>query len=151
MDDPFQLRRFEIAQEEGGSYESAVSELRRGRKVSHWMWFVFPQIAGLGRSEMSSTYSIASPAEAEAYLRHPVLGARLIECAGILASLGGRTAEEIFGATDAMKLRSCMTLFASVAEDGSPFRRVLDHYFDGVGDPVTERLLERPGHHGGGG
>lgn len=111
MNDPYRLRRFENAQNQG-TYEAAVTELRAGRKASHWMWFIFPQIAGLGHSSMSRTYAISSLSEAEAYLTHPVLGPRLIECARILTGLTGRTAEEIFGATDAMKLRSSMTLFA---------------------------------------
>lgn len=144
MSDPFGLNRFEIAQDEGQSYAAAVHELRAGQKLGHWMWFVFPQIAGLGQSSMSRTYAIASLAEAHAYLQHPVLGPRLLECARILTELSGRTARELLGATDAMKLRSCMTLFARVAHDDAPFQRVLDAYFDGVGDAATERLLDPP-------
>jgi uncharacterized protein (DUF1810 family) len=140
MSDPFRLNRFEAAQEQGGTYASAISELRSGRKVSHWMWFVFPQAAGLGRSSMSRTYAIMSLAEAEAYLQHPVLGPRLVECTRALAGLRGLSAEEVLGATDAMKLRSSMTLFARVASEGSPFRDVLDLYFGGLGDPATEQL-----------
>jgi uncharacterized protein (DUF1810 family) len=142
MDDPFELRRFEEAQDAGQMYAAAASELRAGRKASHWMWFVFPQIAGLGHSAMSRTYAIGSRDEAEAYLRHPVLGPRLIECAGILAGLRADSAQEILGATDAIKLRSSMTLFARVADDGAPFLRVLEMYFDGVGDAATESRLE---------
>jgi uncharacterized protein (DUF1810 family) len=149
MNDPFRLRRFEIAQEEGRTYAAAVCELRAGRKMSHWMWFVFPQISGLGRSSMSRTYAITSLAEAEAYLQHPVLGSRLIECTRILTEVTGRTAENIFGATDAMKLRSSMTLFARVAPDNAVFQQVLNDYFDGVGDAATEHHLERAEQAGG--
>lgn len=119
MDDPFDLTRFEAAQDGGGTYAAAVSELRAGRKLSHWMWFVFPQIGGLGQSATSRRYAIASPAEAHAYLEHPVLGPRLLECTRILAELSGRSALEIFGAIDAMKLRSSMTLFAHAAPESS--------------------------------
>ncbi len=147
MHDPHSLRRFEVAQDRGSTYERALSELRAGGKQSHWMWFVFPQIAGLGQSSMSRTYAIASLAEASAYLKHPLLGRRLIECTRVLAELTGRTAEDIFGAVDAMKLRSSMTLFASAAPDEPLFRRVLSDYFDGRPDPATLALLreERPG------
>lgn len=141
MDDPYGLRRFEIAQDDGDTYETAVSELREGRKVGHWMWFVFPQIAGLGHSSMARTYAISSLAEAKAYLAHPVLGPRLIQCASIIEGLRGRTAQEIFGATDAMKLRSSMTLFARAAPDNPLFQGVLDLYFDGILDDRTDRLL----------
>jgi uncharacterized protein (DUF1810 family) len=146
MNDPYRLRRFESAQNRG-TYDAAVTELRAGRKASHWMWFIFPQIAGLGHSSMSRTYAISSLSEAEAYLTHPVLGPRLIECARILTELTGRTAEEIFGATDAMKLRSSMTLFARAAPDNALFQQVLDDYFDGIADIATERRLES-GHAG---
>ena len=141
MNDPYRLRRFESAQNQG-TYEAAVTELRAGRKASHWMWFIFPQIAGLGHSSMSRTYAISSLSEAEAYLTHPVLGPRLIECARILTGLTGRTAEEIFGATDAMKLRSSMTLFARAAPNNALFQQVLDDYFDGIADVATERRLD---------
>ena len=140
MNDPHRLRRFEIAQNEGATYEAAVSELRAGRKTSHWMWFIFPQLSGLGRSAMAQAYAISSLAEARAYLEDPVLGPRLIECARILTGLKGHTAEQIFGATDAMKLRSSMTLFSRAAVD-SPFQDVLNEYFGGVPDEATERLL----------
>jgi uncharacterized protein (DUF1810 family) len=113
MDDPWRLDRYVTAQERGGTYQRAVAELRAGAKVSHWMWFVFPQIAGLGMSAMSREYAISSIAEARAYLDHPVLGPRLVECAGIVAGTEGRSAEQIFGPVDAMKLRSSMTLFAA--------------------------------------
>jgi uncharacterized protein (DUF1810 family) len=142
VNDPFRLARFEIAQDDGGTYAAAVSELRAGRKVSHWMWFIFPQIFGLGQSSMSRTYAITSPAEAKAYLEHPVVGSRLIECTRILTELTGRSAQDILGATDAMKLRSSMTLFAHVASDTALFRQVLNEYFDGVADEETERRLE---------
>ena len=141
MTDAYRLRRFEDAQDGGGTYRAAVSELRDGRKVSHWMWFVFPQIAGLGRSPTAQTYAISSLDEAKAYLEHPVLGPRLLECAGILAELRGRTADEIFGGTDAMKLRSSMTLFRHAAPDEPVFGQVLDRYFDGVEDEATLQRL----------
>jgi uncharacterized protein (DUF1810 family) len=134
------LERFVRAQDERQTYRQAVSELRRGRKSSHWMWFVFPQIAGLGRSSMAQAYAIADLDEARAYLAHPVLGPRLVECAEIVASHQGLTAEQIFGGIDAMKLRSSMTLFARAAEDQPVFAAVLDRYFDGP-DPQTERRL----------
>ena len=135
------LSRFVAAQDEGGVYGRAVAELEAGRKTSHWMWFVFPQIAGLGRSPTAQRFAIASLDEAEAYLRHPVLGARLLECTRIVAELRGRSADEIFGPTDAMKLRSSMTLFARAAPDEPLFGRVLDLYFDGVPDPATDERI----------
>ena len=142
--DPYDLERFVAAQDAGATYASAVAELRAGRKTSHWMWFVFPQLAGLGRTEMSRRYAILSREEAGAYLSHPILGARLRECARILIELGGRTAEDVFGQVDAMKLRSSMTLFARAAPDDRLFRDVLDRYFDGVGDDATDALLSGP-------
>jgi uncharacterized protein (DUF1810 family) len=145
MPDPFELERFVAAQDQGGTYDAAVTELRAGRKRSHWMWFVFPQIAGLGQTAISRRYAISSLAEAQAYLAHPVLGPRLIECAGIVAGLQGSTAPDIFGGIDAMKLRSSMTLFAR-ADPGNPvFVRVLDAYFGGVGDEATDGLLGKTG------
>ena len=135
------LRRFEEAQDRDGTYPRAMTELRAGRKTSHWMWFVFPQIAGLGRSPTAQTYAIASLAEAQAYLAHPVLGPRLVEASRIVAGLGGLTAQDVFGSTDAMKLRSSMTLFARAAPDEPVFRQVLDRYFDGAEDEATVRLL----------
>jgi uncharacterized protein (DUF1810 family) len=149
MSDPYRLRRFEVAQDEGQTYAAAVAELRGGRKASHWMWFIFPQISGLGKSSMSKTYAISSLPEAKAYLAHPVLGARLGECTRILTELTGRTAEEIFGTTDAMKLRSSMTLFARAAPDNASFRAVLDDYFGGVMDEATERRLGSQDQFGG--
>jgi len=139
VQDQYDLQRFAAAQEAGGMYERATAELRSGRKTSHWMWFIFPQIAGLGYSRTARTYAIASLAEARAYLAHPLLGARLIECASILTRVPDRTAEQIFGVVDAMKLRSSMTLFARAAVGGSVFGQVLDQYFDGVPDPATQQ------------
>ena len=141
MEDPYNLERFVTAQNTGGTYDRAVAELRAGRKTSHWMWFVFPQIAGLGHSEMSRTYAISSLEEARAYLRHPVLGPRLIECAGIVADARAGSAEQIFGGIDAHKLRSCMTLFLR-AEPGEPlFKQVLDRYYGGRPDSATDQRL----------
>jgi len=138
--DAYDLERFVTAQDSGGTYEQAVAELRRGTKTSHWMWFVFPQIAGLGSSPAARHYAISSVAEAHAYLAHPVLGPRLADCARIVAGLSGRTAEQIFGGIDAMKLRSSMTLFLLADPQRAVFRRVLEQYFAGAGDPATERL-----------
>ena len=147
--DPYRLERFVAAQDEGGTYAQAVAELRAGAKASHWMWFVFPQIAGLGLSAVSRRFAISSLAEARAYLAHPVLGPRLRDCARIVAGTEGRTAERIFGPVDAMKLRSSMTLFAAAAgeDDQAVFRAVLAKYFDGETDKATlSRLLRgRPG------
>jgi uncharacterized protein (DUF1810 family) len=140
-DDPYDLQRFVAAQDAGGIYQHATAELRAGRKTSHWMWFVFPQIAGLGYSPVSRTYAITSLAEARAYLAHPVLGARLAECAAILAGLPDRTAEHIFGEVDALKLRSCMTLFIRAAPGEPVFRLVLDRYFGGVPDSATGQRI----------
>jgi uncharacterized protein (DUF1810 family) len=134
------LDRFVAAQDSGGIYQRAVSELRNGRKVSHWMWFVFPQIAGLGYSAMAQAYAIADLAEARAYLAHPVLGPRLIECATIVAGHSGRTADQIFSGIDAMKLRSSMTLFALADSEQPVFAEVLDAFFDGP-DPATEQRV----------
>jgi uncharacterized protein (DUF1810 family) len=140
-EDPFDLQRFVAAQDAGGTYDRATAELRRGRKASHWMWFVFPQVAGLGYSPASRTYAITGLAEARAYLAHPVLGPRLTECAAILAGQHGRTAEQIFGEVDALKLCSSMTLFARAAPGEPVFRQVLDQYFGGVPDAATEQRL----------
>jgi uncharacterized protein (DUF1810 family) len=138
------LERFVSAQDSRGTYASAVAELRAGKKTSHWMWFVFPQIAGLGMSEMSRRYAISSLEEARAYLAHPILGERLEECARVLTELNGGTAEEIFGQVDAMKLRSSMTLFTRAAPENALFRDVLDRYFEGVADGATDALLSGP-------
>ena len=141
MDDPYDLQRFVAAQDAGGTYDRATAELRGGRKTSHWMWFIFPQIAGLGYSPTARTYAITSLAEARAYLAHPVLGLRLLECAEILTRLPGRTAEQIFGEVDALKLRSCVTLFMHAAPAQPVFREILDQYFDGVPDSATEQRI----------
>lgn len=143
MIDPYELNRFVAAQDGSGIYLRAIAELRDGRKRSHWMWFVFPQIAGLGRSPMSRRYAIASLDEAKAYLEHPVLGPRLIESARILTDLRNVGARDIFGDVDAIKLRSSMTLFPRADSTNPVFRQVLDAYFDGVPDEATDRLLER--------
>ena len=134
------LERFLKAQDSGGTYHQAVRELRNGRKTSHWMWFIFPQIAGLGRSAMAQAFAISDLAEAQAYLRHPMLGPRLVECAGIVASHRGLTAEQIFGGIDSIKLRSSMTLFAHADPEQPVFRQVIDQYYDGP-DPETEYRL----------
>jgi uncharacterized protein (DUF1810 family) len=137
------LERFVEAQDEGGTYEQALAELRAGRKTSHWIWFVFPQIEGLGQSPMSQTYALAGLAEARSYLDHPVLGPRLRECARALLDLDAAagSAERILGGIDAVKLRSSMTLFARAAPTDPLFQRVLDRYFGGAADPETERRI----------
>jgi len=134
------LQRFLDAQDSGGTYERALAELRAGRKISHWMWFVFPQMAGLGQSEMSRRYAISSLEEARAYLEHPVLGPRLVACAQALLGHEGLSAEEIMGGIDAVKLRSSMTLFAQL-DDGEVFQQVLERYFGGEMDAATLRLI----------
>jgi uncharacterized protein (DUF1810 family) len=141
MDDPFGLERFVAAQDRGGTYDAALAELRRGAKTGHWIWFVFPQIAGLGYSSTSRYYAISSLAEAAAYLAHPVLGPRLHECARALLEVRGRSAVQILGGTDAQKLRSSMTLFHHADPDAAAFRAVLDRYFDGATDPETDARL----------
>jgi uncharacterized protein (DUF1810 family) len=133
------LDRFVAAQDP--VYATVLGELRKGRKASHWMWFIFPQVAGLGRSEMSQLYAIASLAEAREYLAHPVLGPRLRECAGLVLATRDRTAVDVFGPIDATKLRSSMTLFRRAAPDESLFAAVLDRYFHGIPDPATDALL----------
>ena len=139
MADPYDLARFVRAQAD--DYARALAELRAGRKRSHWMWYVFPQFDGLGFSAMSRRYSIKSAAEARAYLDHPVLGPRLVACFEAALAIEGRSALEIFGAPDDIKLRSCATLFEAVAPAGSVFGRLIDKYFDGQRDDVTLRLL----------
>ena len=136
--DTHNLERFVSAQNADETYQRAVEELRRGQKTSHWMWFIFPQIAGLGLSSTSRFFAISSLEEARAYLQHPVLGPRLIEAARIVAETDGRTAEQIFGGIDAQKLRSSMTLFQHAAPDEAVFRNALERYFDGVADAATE-------------
>lgn len=138
-DDPFSLARFISAQE--GVYDRVLAELKDGTKRSHWMWYIFPQLEGLGRSTTSKYYAIHSREEALAYLNHPVLGSRLIECANIVLTVKGRTASEIFGYPDDLKLKSSMTLFARVASN-SVFVSVLDKYFQGERDARTLQLLE---------
>jgi len=135
----FDLERFVIAQED--VYADALAELEAGRKQSHWMWFVFPQLAGLGRSPTATFFGIGSAAEARAYLAHPLLGPRFHACAEALLAHRGRSAEAILGPIDAMKLRSSMTLFEAVAADPAPFASVLEAFFDGGRDPVTLDLL----------
>jgi uncharacterized protein (DUF1810 family) len=137
----YDLDRFVIAQDAAGTYPAAVAELRAGRKVGHWMWFVFPQIAGLGMSAMSRRFAISSLEEARLYLEHPILGPRLEECARILIELSPRTAHDVFGSIDAMKLRSSMTLFARAAPESALFGEVLDRYFDGLADEATDARL----------
>ncbi len=139
--DPHELQRFLDAQDRDGIYERALDELRAGRKSGHWIWFVFPQLRGLGHSSMAHRYGIASLAEARAYLDHVVLGPRLRECASALLENEGRSAEEVLGEVDAVKLRSSMTLFARAAGEGSVFQQVLDLYFDGTVDELTEQRL----------
>ena len=142
MDDVFDLQRFVDAQDSGGTYAAALRELRAGRKTGHWMWFVFPQIAGLGRSATAQAYAISSIEEAQAYLAHPVLGPRLVEASRVVAGLAGVTAEDVFGGVDALKLRSSMTLFAHAAPAEPVFTAVLERYFDGRPDPATVALLD---------
>ena len=149
------LERFVEAQDQGGIYEQALAELRAGHKTGHWMWFVFPQIAGLGQSAMSQRYAIESLDEAQAYLEHPVLGPRLVECAQALLVHEGHSAREILGEIDAVKLRSSMSLFAHASSPASPrktlyskdsrglgvFGQVLERYFDGEPDAATLGLI----------
>jgi uncharacterized protein (DUF1810 family) len=139
MSDTFDLERFVVAQQ--GVYDDVLEELRRGRKVGHWIWFIFPQIAGLGHSAMSQRYAISSLNEARSYLAHPILGARLGECAAILLAAKGRSAFEIFGSIDAMKFRSSMTLFHRAAPDETVFAQVLERYYDGRADEATDARL----------
>jgi uncharacterized protein (DUF1810 family) len=138
--DVYNLNRFLQAQQ--ANYEQALSEIKSGRKRSHWMWYVFPQFDGLGASSTSKRYSIKSVAEAKAYLSHPILGSRLIECAEAVLSVEGRTAYEIFGSPDDMKLKSCATLFACVSPADSVFDRLLDKFFQGERDYKTICLLQ---------
>jgi uncharacterized protein (DUF1810 family) len=137
--DPFDLDRFVRAQE--GVHEVALAELRRGRKSSHWMWFVFPQLAGLGRSATAERYAVTGPDEARAYLAHPVLGSRLREVTDAAATAPASSVAALMGGIDALKLRSSMTLFAAVAPDPAPFRAVLERWWDGAEDERTLALL----------
>lgn len=136
---PHDLERFLLAQEP--AYDGALAELRRGRKTGHWMWFIFPQVAGLGRSAMSEQYAIMSLDEARAYLAHPVLGARLREASEAVLASAAPTAEDLLGPTDAKKLRSCVTLFHRAAPDEPVFTQVLDRFFGGVADEATDVRL----------
>ncbi len=139
MDDPYNLQRFVDAQDR--IYPHVLAELRSGRKTRHWMWFVFPQVAGLGRSATAQRFAIASRDEAQAYLRHPVLGPRLRECTLLVNQAEGRSVEAIFGYPDDLKFRSSMTLFSQVAEDKTVFLAALDKYFGGEPDHRTLQLL----------
>lgn len=141
MSDPFDLDRYVRAQDSGGTHDHALAELRRGRKSSHWMWFVFPQIAGLGRSGMDRTYAIRSLDEARAYLAHPLLGPRLREAAGLAAAADTADVDNLMGGIDALKLRSSMTLFGRADPSEPVFRAVLDRWFDGVEDDLTVARL----------
>ncbi|PWW23451.1 uncharacterized protein (DUF1810 family) [Geodermatophilus normandii] len=139
MTDPHELHRFVDAQTD--TYAQALSELRAGRKTSHWMWFVFPQVAGLGRSATAQRFAVSGLDEARAYLAHPVLGPRLVECAEALTSLPGRDAAAVLGAVDAQKLHSSMTLFAHADPSQPAFRAVLEQYFGGQEDEATTARL----------
>ena len=141
--DPHRLDRFVDAQA-GGVHATALAELRAGRKTSHWMWFVFPQVAGLGSSPTSQQYAIGSLEEARAYLDHPVLGPRLVECAHAVLSHPERTARQVMGSPDDVKLRSSMTLFALVAGPETVFQQVLDTFFAGERDARTTALVGTP-------
>lgn len=140
-DDPHDLNRFLSAQE--GVYERALAELKRGRKMTHWMWYIFPQIDGLGYSPTAKRYSIKSVEEARQYLSHPVLGKRLLECTDAVVALMGGSASEIFGYPDDLKFKSSMTLFEKIAGPGSVFSSALDRYCHGERDAATLRLLEK--------
>jgi uncharacterized protein (DUF1810 family) len=142
MDDPFELERFLEAQDRQGSYDAAVRELRAGRKDGHWMWWIFPQLKGLGRTSTAEHYGIASAGEAAAYLAHDVLGPRLRRCAQLVVASGADTAQALMGSVDALKLRSSMTLFAEVADDDGDFVAVLRTYYGGEVDDKTLRLLQ---------
>lgn len=142
MNDTFDLNRFIDAQR--GVYPDVLEELRSGRKRSHWMWFIFPQLAGLGHSETARFYAISGAAAATAYLNNQLLGARLLECTRTVLEHSGQSARAMFGTPDDMKLRSCMTLFASVAPEQVRFQQVLDRFFDGESDAKTIALLEQP-------
>ena len=141
MSDPFDLQRFVDAQDDGGTYDRALAELRAGSKRSHWMWFVLPQLAGLGTSAMAQRYAISGLDEARAYLAHPVLGPRLQECARALTGLGTADPVAVLGGIDAQKLHSSMTLFTAAAPDEPVFAAVLDQFFAGRRDPGTTSRL----------
>jgi uncharacterized protein (DUF1810 family) len=139
MTDPYRLQRFVDAQ--AGVIDSVLAELRAGHKTGHWIWFVFPQLAGLGRSETARSYGIGSLDEARAFLEHPLLGERLRECGRTVLAIDRRTADEVLGPVDAMKLRSSMTLFHRAAPDDPLFPAVLARWYGGVPDELTDRLL----------
>ena len=141
MTDPHNLQRFVDAQER--DYQTALDEITIGQKRSHWMWYIFPQFDGLGFSPTSVHYAIKSPAEATAYLDHPILGPRLRECVDVLLAASGRTAHQIFGSPDDLKLKSCMTLFAQVSPEGSVFDQVLEKYYGGQQDQKTIELVRQ--------
>ncbi len=140
MKDRFDLQRFVSAQER--QYNDAISELKSGRKLTHWIWFVFPQPEGLGRSPTAQHYAIISLAEARAYLNHPLLGARLKECTSAVLNVEGRTAHEIFGHPDDLKFHSCMTLFAAISGQESIFEKAIEKYYNGTSDQATLYLLK---------
>ena len=137
--DPYDLARFEEAQER--HFESAIEELERGRKSGHWIWFIFPQISGLGFSSLSRRYAIQSLDEARAYLQHPVLGQRLMRCVHLVLDVDGKSAVQILGHVDALKFRSCLTLFDAACDDNGVFATALDQYFGGERDPLTLKAL----------
>jgi uncharacterized protein (DUF1810 family) len=141
VDEQFNLQRFVDAQERDGAYERALAELRAGRKEGHWIWFVFPQIEGLGSSETARRYAISGLEEATAYLKHPVLGPHLAEAAEAMLGLDTRDADAVLGGLDAMKLRSSVTLFAHVDQAAPVFRDVLNEFYGGVEDEATEQRL----------
>jgi uncharacterized protein (DUF1810 family) len=143
MGDPFDLERFLSAQ--ARDYGTALAELQAGEKQSHWMWYVFPQLRGLGRSDKAQVFGIASLDEARAFLAHPILGSRLRECVVALLNLGGSDAEKVLGSVDAQKLRSSLTLFRLACEDEPVFAHALTRYFGGQLDRATLVLLEKPG------
>jgi uncharacterized protein (DUF1810 family) len=139
-EDPFELQRFVSAQD--GVYDGALGELRSGKKRTHWMWYIFPQLDGLGHSATAKRFAIKSLAEAQAYLHHPLLGARLAECAAAILALEGRSAADIFGFPDDVKLRSSMTLFAAIPGAAAVFRHILEKYYRGQRDATTLQLLD---------
>ncbi|MGO7533609.1 DUF1810 domain-containing protein [Rhizobium leguminosarum] len=135
----YKLHRFIDAQ--NGVYEQALLELKAGRKTSHWMWFIFPQVAGLGTSAMAEKYAIRSAEEAAAYLADPILSSRLLRCVEAILSVNGRSAHAILGSPDDVKLRSSMTLFAAISDHGSPFHQVIEHFYQGKFDDRTMKIL----------
>jgi uncharacterized protein (DUF1810 family) len=141
MKDPFDLERFVTAQQQ--DFENIQAELRQGCKRGHWMWFIFPQLKGLGRSAMAQYYGLSSRTETEAYLQHPLLGPRLVDCTELVHRVEGRSIQEIFGEVDAMKFRSSMTLFAEVNHGPSVFVEALKKYYDGHRDQLTLSLLSQ--------